>query len=80
MKTELRAPRRRVLKGGKIIFNNATSVIDCIVRNLSEGGAALEVTSSAGIPAEFRLAVPNEFERPCRLVWIRGVRMRVEFV
>lgn len=33
------APRRRLLKGGKISFSNG-AVIDCTIRNLSETGAA----------------------------------------
>lgn len=78
--THMREPRRRVLKGGKIIFNDATSVIDCVVRNLSDGGAALEVATPLGIPGEFRLAVLNEFERPCRVAWIRGGRLGVKFL
>ena len=43
------APRRRLLKAGKIMFGGG-AVIDCTVRNLSETGAALEVISPVGIP------------------------------
>jgi hypothetical protein len=42
------APRRRLLKAGRISFGGGT--IDCTVRNLSETGAALEVSSPVGIP------------------------------
>ena len=31
-------PRTRILRGGKILFNDKRSVIDCTVRNLSEVG------------------------------------------
>ena len=42
-KQEHRAhPRFKVYKGGKISFNNEASIVDCVVRNLSEGGARLE--------------------------------------
>jgi len=30
------------VKGGKISFNNESSIVDCIVRDQSEGGARLE--------------------------------------
>ncbi len=42
-KTELRAhPRLKCYKGGKISFNNESSIVDCVVRDQSEGGARLE--------------------------------------
>ena len=41
--------RHRTLKAGTITFNRAGG-IDCRVRNLSEGGACLEVASQIGIP------------------------------
>jgi hypothetical protein len=50
-----RVPRRRVLKAGSITFGGGA--IDCVVRNLSATGAALEVTSLVGIPHQFALIV-----------------------
>jgi hypothetical protein len=47
------SPRRRVLKAGTIEFNGGA--IDCMVRNLSTTGAALDVTSPIGIPQRFTL-------------------------
>jgi hypothetical protein len=38
-----RAPRHRVLKGGAIGFGGGS--VDCLVRNLSATGAALEVAT-----------------------------------
>ena len=49
------APRRRLLKAGKISFGGGA--IDCTVRNFSETGAALEVISPIGIPDRFTLIV-----------------------
>ena len=54
MEDHRRQIRRRVLKGGKILFNNKASSIDCAIRNLSEGGALLHVESAVGIPARLR--------------------------
>jgi hypothetical protein len=48
---EHRASRRqRVLKSGKIICANASIVIDCTIRNISESGAQLKVPTTVGIP------------------------------
>ena len=70
------APRHRVLKGGSIRFGGGS--IDCTVRNLSNTGAALEVTSPVGIPTEFTL-VTDSVQRQCRVVWRKEKRIGVTF-
>ncbi len=75
-----RAPRLRVLKGAKIIFNNGSSVIDCTARNLSPGGAALEVPTTAGIPAEFDLQIQGVAQHRCQVRWKRDGRIGVTFL
>ena len=52
------APRRRMLKAGTIEFGGGG--IDCIVRNLSETGAALEVVTPLFIPDRFTLFIPSD--------------------
>lgn len=72
------APRQRVFKAGTIEFGGST--IDCVVRNISATGAALEVASSVGIPAEFNLLISgNIAKRPCRMVWVKDRRLGVAF-
>ncbi|MEH2505799.1 hypothetical protein V1290_004610 [Bradyrhizobium sp. AZCC 1578] len=72
------APRRRLLKAGKISFGGA--VIDCTVRNLSETGAALEVISPVGIPERFTLVIEaDHIHVPCRVVWRKETRIGVHF-
>jgi hypothetical protein len=70
------ATRHRVLKGGKIQFGGSS--IDCTVRNISDTGAALEVTSPFGIPTEFTL-VTNGNQHPCRVVWRKEKRIGIVF-
>jgi hypothetical protein len=50
-----RAPRRRVLKDGKVIFGMGHSVVDCTIDNVSDGGAHIRINSSHGVPEEFYL-------------------------
>jgi hypothetical protein len=50
--------RHRVLKAGTIEFGGGA--IDCLVRNLSPTGAALEVSNQIGIPEKFILVVPGD--------------------
>jgi PilZ domain len=73
-----RAPRHRVLKAGKIDFGGGA--IDCTVRNLSNTGAAIEVTNQIGIPEKFTLVVPGDgLHLPCHIMWRKGYRIGVTF-
>lgn len=72
--------RRRVLKGGQIVFNGGMSVIDCTVRSLSEEGAGLDVSTSAGVPKRFTLAIKADgFEKPARTVMQTERHIEVAF-
>ena len=72
------APRMRVLKRAKIIFNNGFSTFDCVVRNVSATGALLTLAESAHMPREFDIKIGDDPVRPARLVYRRtmfaGVR------
>lgn len=73
------APRRRTIKGGKIIING-TSVYDCMVRNLSDTGARLKLESTIGIPTEFEFKIVNEDIHVVALVkWRNDREMGVSF-
>ena len=70
--------RNRVLKSGAIEFNGGA--IDCVVRNISETGAALDVASPVGIPEHFILAIlPDGSRRQCRIAWRKERRIGVAF-
>jgi len=72
------APRQRTLKAGTIEFSGST--LDCVVRNISDTGAAIEVATPVGIPAEFNLMISgNIAKRPCRVVWVKDKRIGVTF-
>jgi hypothetical protein len=61
-------PRERVLRAGTIEFGG--SAIDCMVRNMSNVGAALQVSSPMGIPEIFTLVFQTAGLRlPCHVVW-----------
>jgi hypothetical protein len=70
------ATRHRVLKGGRIRFGGGS--IDCTVRNISDTGAALDVTSPVGIPDQFTLVTDGGHLR-CRVVWRKEKRIGVTF-
>lgn len=63
-------PRSRTLRAGKIIFNHKQSVLDCVVRNLSDTGACIQVQSPQGIPRDFELIVEGlPVPIPSHRVW-----------
>jgi PilZ domain len=70
------ATRHRVLKAGTIEFGGGA--IDCTVRNISATGAALDVTSPLGIPAQFTLVTDGN-RLPCRIIWRKEKRIGVTF-
>ncbi len=71
-------PRRRILKAGTIEFGGAG--IDCIVRNMSNTGAALDVISPVGIPKQFTLILRGDGRPiPCHIVWTKEKRIGVAF-
>ena len=72
------AQRHRTLKAGSIAFGGGA--IDCLVRNISATGAALEVASPVGIPDTFTLLISGEEAgHHCRVAWRRENRIGVAF-
>jgi hypothetical protein len=70
--------RQRVLKGGKIVFNNGASVLDCTVRNVSGTGACLMVVNALAVPAEFDLQLGAD-QQPCEVIWRQTNRVGIRF-
>lgn len=72
--------RRKALKGGRIVFNNAASSIDCLVRDMSASGARLQVESVLGIPDEFTLVLADGSPpRQCTVRWKQARSIGVAF-
>jgi hypothetical protein len=66
------------VKAGTIRFGG--SAINCLVRNLSKTGAALEVSTQTGIPQRFILAVPDDgLHLPCHVKWRKEHRIGIAF-
>jgi hypothetical protein len=61
--------RMRTLKPGRIVFNGGYTVFDCVVRNVSSGGALLDVASAMGIPGHFEIMIGGAAKRPCTVRW-----------
>ena len=71
-------PRQRIFKAGTIEFDGRG--VECTVRNISAGGAALEVASPLGIPHEITLNILSRGVRHhCHVVWRQEKRIGVAF-
>jgi hypothetical protein len=72
-----RLPRHKTWKNGRSIWPNGDSS-ECIVRNLSETGAQLELRGP--IPNRFDLVVEGgQWRRSCSVVWRKENRAGVKF-
>jgi hypothetical protein len=72
------ATRFNVLGAGTIEFEGGE--VNCVVRDMSIAGAALEVPSSRSIPEHFTLALRADNQRiPCHIIWRKEERMGVAF-
>ena len=73
-------PRRRTLKGGKIIFNNNQCVLNCTIRDLSKAGCRLSVPGQTGLPTEFELHLPSSDDKyQCQIIWRKSFEVGVKF-
>ena len=73
------APRHRVSKAATIEFVGGRP-INCVVRNLSVTGAAIELSNRDGIPDSFLLVMPDDGLRLlCQIVWQKDYRIGVTF-
>jgi hypothetical protein len=70
------APRRRIFKAAHVYWENGAWT-ECIVRNLSDTGAQLEICGPA--PRAFNLMIADQLVCECRVVWRQGNRVGVRF-
>ena len=58
-----------------------SSIIACVVRNLTKVGARIEVPSTFDVPETFNMTFDGGRSiRPCRLVWRSFNQVAVEFL
>lgn len=73
------SPRRRINKPARLLID-ATSNMDCLVRNLSETGALIMVSHPKYLPEDIILTIPDiGFERAVRIKWRRARSIGVIF-
>ncbi len=66
-------PRHKTLIKGRIYFNNRLTSMDCIVREVGDGGSRLEFSENVTLPDVFELYLPSKDEYfQAHIVWRKG--------
>ena len=79
MQERRKIARTRVLKGARFLLDKS-SVRDCVVRNLTNSGAGIEVANTIDLPNDLHLTFDgSRTSRRCRLVWRKLNKTGVEF-
>lgn len=72
--------RLRSLLGARACYNQRRVTLDCVVRNLSEGGALLVVSDAVVLPANFELEIAQRRRTyNAHVRWRNGTRVGVSF-
>lgn len=73
-------PRRNTMIVATVVFDGGRVRLDCLIRNLSDGGAKLEFATVRGIPQSFDLLVPGHRPQHCRVAWRALKELGVQFM
>lgn len=72
--------RLRSLLGARACYNQRRVTLDCVVRNISEGGALLVVSDAVVLPAMFELEIAQrQRSYNAHVRWRSGTRVGVSF-
>ena len=74
-----KSPRKKTLKEAKVVLRD-WSTIDCLLRNLGDGGARLEFSDPVTLPDTFNvLIVSTNSLIPAKRIWARGGAIGIQF-
>jgi hypothetical protein len=72
--------RHKTLIEGRIYFNNRMTSMDCVVRDVTEKGARLQVSESVALPDAFEIYLPKKDEHFCaQAQWRKGDQLGVSW-
>jgi hypothetical protein len=70
--------RRTALKSGRIVYKGGS--VECKLRNISDGGARLEIGGRQLLPHTFELHIIGMPVRQCSLRWAKDNLVGVQFM
>ena len=72
--------RRRIIKTGVIAYSGKHMTLPCVVRDLSDTGARLQVQDVRQIPDLFELLIELDgFHAECSVAWRENTQVGVSF-
>ena len=75
------APRQRTMLAAQVELNNGGSALDCMVRNLSDGGARIKIEAAHTLPDNFQLHVlKTNTRRKAEVKWRTATEVGVHFI
>jgi len=76
-----RSDRMRTFMAARVSYGNGATLIDCTIRNISDGGAKLQISGGITLPGQFDLVIPQRnLSRRVRLCWRTDEFCGVAFV
>ncbi|MBR0800154.1 PilZ domain-containing protein [Bradyrhizobium jicamae] len=80
MQDRRQGPRDKVLYGGVAAINERGSTMDCLVRNIGEGGACVEFETAAKLPEEMNLTIARRGRSYLtRMIWRQANKVGLAF-
>ena len=80
MQDRRQSVRDKVLYGGVAEFNERGSTMDCVVRNISERGACVELDQAAKPPQEMNLTIARKGRSfLAKLIWRQANKVGLAF-
>jgi hypothetical protein len=74
-------PRDKVSKDAKVLYPDERGVVDVIVRDLSVGGARIQLKSSTDLSGKFNLYIPPEkMLYTVAVRWMKGNLVGLQFM
>jgi hypothetical protein len=75
-----REKRSRTLKTGKLLYGGFNPIVfDCLIIDMSDGGARIETSVMIGVPEVFSLRTNENTVRKAHRRWAFGNQIGVEF-
>ncbi|MGH7489486.1 MAG: PilZ domain-containing protein [bacterium] len=76
-----KAPRKRVVLGAKVVYNEGGFSVDCRIRDLSDGGARIVLAKGAFIPTRVVLIdTRNGIAYESEVVWLKAPEFGLKFL
>jgi hypothetical protein len=66
------------LKTAQIVLSDNAPRLECSIRNLTQAGACLQLSTTYGLPVNFDVIIEG-VRRPCRSIWRTETKIGITF-